>query len=179
VPIALAQTQEQTVIEEVLVTARKRDESIQDIPASMVAFSETDIRSAGIETAQDFINLTPNVTLVQTQNADNSFINIRGVSQARNSEMSAAVLVDDVLMTNPAQFNQQLFDIEQIEVLRGPQGALYGRNAIGRKRGCHSAYLDTFSFQAKPFYERCGYEVFGVLEDFPKGHQRFFMRKSL
>jgi iron complex outermembrane receptor protein len=131
VPIALAQTQEQTVIEEVLVTARKRDESIQDIPASMVAFSETDIRSAGIETAQDFINLTPNVTLVQTQNAGNSFINIRGVSQARNSEMSAAVLVDDVLMTNPAQFNQQLFDIEQIEVLRGPQGALYGRNAIG------------------------------------------------
>jgi GNAT superfamily N-acetyltransferase len=48
-----------------------------------------------------------------------------------------------------------------------------------RRRGCHSAYLDTFSFQARPFYERCGYEVFGTLEDFPDGHQRFFMRKSL
>lgn len=47
------------------------------------------------------------------------------------------------------------------------------------RRGCHSAYLDTFSFQARPFYERCGYEVFGTLEDFPVGHQRFFMRKSL
>lgn len=46
-------------------------------------------------------------------------------------------------------------------------------------RGCHSAYLDTFSFQARPFYERCGYEVFGTLDDFPTGHQRFFMRKSL
>lgn len=47
------------------------------------------------------------------------------------------------------------------------------------RHGCHSAYLDTFSFQARPFYERCGYEVFGTLEDFPAGHQRFFMRKSL
>ena len=51
--------------------------------------------------------------------------------------------------------------------------------AEARQRGCHSAYLDTFSFQARPFYERCGYEVFGTLEDFPAGHQRFFMRKSL
>jgi GNAT superfamily N-acetyltransferase len=47
------------------------------------------------------------------------------------------------------------------------------------KRGCGAAYLDTFSFQAFKFYERCGYEVFGTLEEFPSGHQRFFMRKSL
>lgn len=47
------------------------------------------------------------------------------------------------------------------------------------RRGCHSAYLDTFSFQARPFYARCGYEVFGTLDDFPAGHQRFFMCKSL
>lgn len=51
--------------------------------------------------------------------------------------------------------------------------------AEAQHRGCHSAYLDTFSFQARPFYTRCGYEVFGTLEDFPAGHQRFFMRKSL
>lgn len=51
--------------------------------------------------------------------------------------------------------------------------------AEAQRRGCHSAYLDTFSFQARPFYERCGYEVFGTLEDFPAGHQRFFMRKTL
>ncbi|HEX7034955.1 MAG TPA: TonB-dependent receptor [Pseudomonadales bacterium] len=127
-PAVHAQAQ---VIEEVLVTARKRDEALVDIPVSARAFTEAEIESAGIETPQDFIDLTPNVTLVQTQNAGNAFINIRGVSQARNSEMSAAVLVDGVLMANPAQFNQQLFDIEQIEVLRGPQGALYGRNAIG------------------------------------------------
>lgn len=48
-----------------------------------------------------------------------------------------------------------------------------------RRRGCHGAYLDTFDYQARPFYERCGYEVFGTLDDYPVGHQRFFMRKSL
>ena len=56
---------------------------------------------------------------------------MRGISQARNSEPSVAVLIDGVLMANPSQFNQELFDIESIEVLKGPQGALYGRNAIG------------------------------------------------
>ncbi len=128
-PVALAAQSQ--VIEEIVVTARKRDESLEDIPVSAKAFTADEIQSAGIDTPQDFIDLTPNITLVQTQNAGNSFITIRGVSQARNSEMSAAVLVDGVLMANPAQFNTQLFDVEQIEVLRGPQGALYGRNAIG------------------------------------------------
>ncbi|HWM27942.1 MAG TPA: TonB-dependent receptor [Woeseiaceae bacterium] len=118
-------------LEEIVVTARKRAESLEESPVSVRAFTEAEIESAGIETPHDFIALTPNVTLVQTQNAGNSFINVRGVSQARNSEMSVAVLVDGVLMANPAEFNQQLFDIQQIEVLRGPQGALYGRNAIG------------------------------------------------
>lgn len=121
----------QSGLEEVVVTARKRNETLEDAPVSVRAFTESEIQSAGISTPQDFVNLTPNVTLVQTQNAGNSFLNIRGVSQARNSELSAAVLIDGVLMSNPTQFNQQLFDIEQIEVLRGPQGALYGRNAIG------------------------------------------------
>ncbi len=125
---ALAQA---STLEEIVVTARKRAETLEESPVSVRAFTEAEIVSAGIDTPHDFIGLTPNVTLVQTQNAGNSFINVRGISQARNSEMSVAVLVDGVLMPNPAQFNQQLFDIEQIEVLRGPQGALYGRNAIG------------------------------------------------
>src|SRR5690606_16333431 len=76
-------------------------------------------------------SLTPNVTLVETQNQGTSFITIRGISQARNSEPSVAVLIDDVLMSNPAQFTQELFDVQQIEVLKGAQGAVYGRNAIG------------------------------------------------
>ncbi len=120
-----------TVLEEIVVTARKRAETLAESPVSVRAFTADEIESAGIESPRDFIALTPNVTLVETQNAGNAFITVRGVSQARNSEMSVAVLVDGVLMANPAQFTQQLFDIQQIEVLRGPQGALYGRNAIG------------------------------------------------
>jgi iron complex outermembrane receptor protein len=118
-------------LEEVVVTARKRDESFRDVPMTVNVFTEQAIQSAGIERPADFIALVPNMTLVETQNAGNAFVVIRGISQARNSEPSVAVLVDGVLETNPAEFNQELFDIAQIEVLKGPQGALYGRNAIG------------------------------------------------
>ncbi len=121
----------QGMLEEVVVTARKRAETLEESPLSVRAFTADEIESAGIESPRDFVNLTPNVTLVETQNAGNAFINVRGVSQARNSEMSVAVLVDGVLMPNPAQFTQQLVDVQQVEVLRGPQGALYGRNSIG------------------------------------------------
>ena len=120
-----------SALEEVVVTARRRAESFQDVPVTITAFSEEDIEAAGIQRPQDFISLTPNVTLVETQNQGTSFITIRGISQARNSEPSVAVLVDDVLMSNPAQFTQELFDVQQIEVLKGAQGAVYGRNAIG------------------------------------------------
>lgn len=117
--------------EQIIVTARRRSESLNEVPAAITAFTQTDIEAAGISTARDFIALTPNVTLVETQNAGNAFVVIRGISQARNSEPSVAVIIDGVQQTNPSQFSQELVDIQQIEVLRGPQGALYGRNAIG------------------------------------------------
>jgi len=130
--IAPAQTSESaTQLEEVTVTARKREESYRDVPITVNVFTAQQIESAGIERPAEFIKLVPNMTLVETQNAGNAFVVVRGVSQARNSEPSVAVLVDGVLETNPAEFNQQLFDLDQIEVLKGPQGALYGRNAIG------------------------------------------------
>ncbi|MDT8398059.1 MAG: TonB-dependent receptor [Pseudomonadales bacterium] len=114
-----------------MVTARKREESYQEVPITVTAFSEAKIENAGIERPQDFINLTPNVQMVQTQNQGISFIVVRGIGQARNSEPSVAVMVDGVLQSNPEMFNVELFDISHIEVLKGPQGALYGRNAIG------------------------------------------------
>jgi len=129
--VAQSNTASSDVLEEIVVTARKRDESLHDVPVAVNAFGAAEIQSAGIERPQDFIALTPNVTMVQTQNQGTSFITVRGISQARNSEPSVAVLIDGVLLANPSQFNQELFDIEHIEVLKGPQGALYGRNAIG------------------------------------------------
>lgn len=115
----------------IIVTGLRRSSALQDTPAAITAFDAQTITNAGIERPADFIALTPNVTLVETQNAGNAFVIIRGITQNRNSEPSVAVIVDGVQQVNPAQFNQDLFDIEQIEVLKGPQGGLYGRNAIG------------------------------------------------
>ena len=118
-------------IEVIQVTSRLRKESIQNVPIAITAFSEQEIEDLGIERAGDFIAMTPNMTMVEAQNAGTSFITIRGLSQVRNGESPVAVSVDGVLQISPNQFNQDLFDIAQIEVLKGPQGALYGRNAIG------------------------------------------------
>src|SRR5678816_4337846 len=132
VPDLHAQTPTATSsLEEVIVTARKRDETSLNVPVAVNVFTAADIAAAGIEKPQDFIDLTPNMTMVQTQNQGTSFITVRGISQARNSEPSVAVVIDGVAMANPSQFNQELVDIESIQVLKGPQGALYGRNAIG------------------------------------------------
>ena len=127
-PVLAAESEE---LEEIVVTARKRDESLQSVPVTVDAFTEQAIQSAGIESPRDFVAMVPNMTLVEVQNVGNSFITIRGISQARNSEPSVAVLVDGVLETNPYEFDQELTDIKDIEVLKGPQGALYGRDAIG------------------------------------------------
>ena len=116
---------------EIVVSALRRDQNLQDVPAAVTAFSTETIENAGIEKPLDFINLTSNVNLVETQNSGNAFIIIRGITQARNSEPSVAVVIDGVQQVNPAAFNQDLVDIAQIEVLKGPQGGLYGRNAIG------------------------------------------------
>ena len=128
---ATPDSDEQASGNEIIVTALRRDESLQDTAAAITAFTSQTIENAGIERPADFIELTSNVNLVETQNAGNAFIIIRGITQARNSEPSVSVVVDGVQQVNPAQFNQDMFDIQQIEVLKGPQGALYGRNAIG------------------------------------------------
>ena len=128
---AAAPAANETQDDGIIVTGLRREESLQDTPAAVTAFNAQVIANAGIERPADFIALTPNVNLVETQNAGNAFVIIRGITQNRNSEPSVAVIVDGVQQVNPAQFNQDLFDIEQIEVLKGPQGGLYGRNAIG------------------------------------------------
>ncbi len=117
-------------IEEVVVTARKRDESLQDVPIAITAFTEATIERAGIERPADFISLIPNVTIVDTANVGDTQVAIRGIVSTRDAESTFAYVVDGVLSTNPNSFNEELVDVQQIEVLKGPQGALYGRNAV-------------------------------------------------
>lgn len=126
-PAAEAETDPNAIV----VTALRRDTRLQDTPAAITAFDAKTIDAAGIDKPADFIGLTSNVQLIETQNVGNAFVIIRGITQNRNSEPSVAVVVDGVQQVNAAQFNQELFDIEQIEILKGPQGGLYGRNAIG------------------------------------------------
>ena len=120
----------QVAIEEVVVTALQRDVNLQDTPASVTAFTERQIESAGLGTPADFIALTPGVTMVNAAEYGDTQVNIRGINGTRDAETNYALVVDGVLLTNPNALNQDLVDVEQIEVLKGPQGALYGRNAV-------------------------------------------------
>jgi len=120
----------QDALEEIVVTARQRAESIADVPASVQAFTVSEIRSAGIERPQDFIALTPGVAQVQTAEAGDLQVTIRGINTGRDAETNFALVIDGVLQTNPNALNQELNNVSQIEVLKGPQGALYGRNAV-------------------------------------------------
>ena len=118
-------------LEEVVVTAQRRSEKLQDVPVSVTAFSETLIHDAGIKSTADFIGFTPNVSFDQSFTVGNSFVTARGVQQINNADPPVAIVVDGVAQGNQKQLKMDLYDVERIEVLKGPQGALYGRNAIG------------------------------------------------
>jgi len=131
-PQALAQSSDEgsePFIEEIMVTARRREESLQDVPGTVTALSAETLQSAGVERASDFIALTPGVTMVAAAEVGDTQVNIRGINGARDAENSFAFLIDGVLYTNPAAFNREYTDLQQIEVFKGPQGAIYGRNA--------------------------------------------------
>ncbi len=119
----------QGVTEEVVVTARQREESITDVPASITAFSAETIERAGIQRAEDFISLTPGVSMVDSAEVGDTQVSIRGINGARDGEANFAFIVDGILHTNPSAFNREFADLKQIEILKGPQGALYGRSA--------------------------------------------------
>lgn len=115
-------------IEEVIVSATKNDELLIEVPISVSVFTEQAIAQAGITRAADFLMSTPNVTFME-DNAGEAYINIRGQTSVRNSDPNVAIVIDGVTLSSVKPFNQDLFDIQQIEVLKGPQSALYGRNA--------------------------------------------------
>ena len=118
-------------LEEIVVTARRRNESALEAPIAVTAFNAQMIQDAGVERVEDVIQLTPNVTLATSQGIGTNFLSIRGITQVRNGESPVATVVDGVLQFSAIQFRRELFDINSIEVVKGPQGAIYGRNATG------------------------------------------------
>lgn len=121
--------EESLQLEPMVVTAEKRSEDVQDIPASITAFSETRIEDARITTIQDFSQMVPNMFISNWGFRGNSFVFVRGIG-AVNNDPAVGFYVDDVNYMDARVFDANLFDIERIEVLRGPQGTLYGRNSL-------------------------------------------------
>ena len=127
------------VLDEVVVSgfsgvvgrARKRVESIQKIPESVTALNSEGIERAGISSVSDFAELVPNMKLSATQAAGVNFLIVRGIPQIRNADAPVAFVVDGVTIPDPALLNQEIFDLALVEAVKGPQGALYGKNAIG------------------------------------------------
>ncbi len=114
----------------IIVTARRQNERLVEVPASVSVLGSETLAKTGVATAEGFAQLVPGVTIVTgTAEAGDTQINIRGINGARDAESSVALVVDGILKTNSAQLNQMQGTLRQIEVLKGPQGAIYGRNA--------------------------------------------------
>jgi iron complex outermembrane receptor protein len=121
----------ETAIDEVIVTARGREESLQEIPESITTFNAAQIERAGIKSFRDVADLTPNLSQLSNFRPGLARIQIRGLITPQVGDAPIAFVVDGITASDLEFMNQELFDIERIEVLRGAQGALYGRGAIG------------------------------------------------
>ncbi len=136
-PIFAGQSQAQSpgdeiFIDEIIVTSRYRAEKLSDIPDSITAYTAAEIERYRIERINRVASLTPNLRFSDDQEVGVSTLVIRGVRQNRGTgQPPVSFRIDGVSATNNLLTTQELFDIESVDVLRGPQGALYGRNAIG------------------------------------------------
>ena len=129
-----AMADEATQIETVTVTARKMAENLQDVPGSLTVLTADDLRSTGTDTTADLFSRVPNVSASGgIGGALQGQFGIRGISTlVRNIgvESGLGIYVDGVYQGRPDNYNQELIDVAQVEVLRGPQGTIFGKNTI-------------------------------------------------
>jgi iron complex outermembrane receptor protein len=127
---AQAQSSGGTTIEELVVTAEKREQSLQDVPVAISAFSSEKRDLVGINSVQDMTNFTPGLTY----NNSGDRISLRGIGRVTNvqaADGAVAIYSDGVYTSSTFEASKQPLFIDRVEVLRGPQGTLYGRNSIG------------------------------------------------
>lgn len=122
------------VLEEVVVTAQKRSQSVNDIAVSANAFAGDMLKDLGVDNAVDLGAHTPGLIAVNATSGGTPIFAIRGIGLddfSPNNTSGVGVYTDEVLASNPAFLGGQLFDVERVEVLKGPQGTLYGKNTTG------------------------------------------------
>lgn len=121
------------ILEEVVITAQKREQNLQDVGISVTAFTGEQTEALGLNTTQEIIAQVPGLQMQSFTPAFTTF-NLRGISQNNfqdNLEAPVGVYLDDVYIASMNAINMQMFDMDSTEVLRGPQGTLFGRNATG------------------------------------------------
>ncbi|HEY3657394.1 MAG TPA: TonB-dependent receptor [Steroidobacteraceae bacterium] len=144
-------------LEQITVTARKRDENIQEVPLAIVALSEKMIKERNVVRIQDINALTPNLTIETGAGVAGgaSFV-MRGIGSydyELYADSPVSFYVDGVLWARPHTVNGEMFDIDRIEVLYGPQGTLFGRNTTGGAINVKTRQpKDDFGFEQKGGY---------------------------
>lgn len=119
-------------VESIVVTARKRKEKLFDVPGPITAVSPSQVDRLKMNDARDLLTLVPSAFLQENNAGTARDISIRGVgTPTLFAEPGVALYVDDVFASGLISFPAQFYDLERVEVLRGPQGGLYGRNAVG------------------------------------------------
>ena len=132
-PALAADTDDRFALEEIIVSARKREESLQNVPISVTAFDASSIDLHNFTNVQDIAYSVPNMNFSRLTTLSTQ-VSIRGVNSADSApsfETGIAAVLDDVYIGRAAGFTTNLIDIERIEILRGPQGTLQGRNVTG------------------------------------------------
>jgi outer membrane receptor protein involved in Fe transport len=123
----------QGMLEEVVVTAQKREQNLQDVPISVVSFSGDALAESGIKDVFDLQSIAPGLKLSQSQSASTSNFSIRGIGTGSNNfgfESSVGLYIDGVYRSRQSSMINQLVDIQSVDILRGPQGTLFGRNTL-------------------------------------------------
>lgn len=178
-----AETAEKRGIEEIVVTAQKRDENLQDVPLPITAFSEEYLEDLLVKNLQELTDFTPSMNFITISTVRGSYLSVRGIgSSGQNAGIDGSVglYLDGVYIPRQAGLLNRLGDIQTVELLRGPQGTLYGANTPAGLLAVNTR-KPTDAFEAKltagigngGFYEVSGF-VSGALSDAVNGRLTFW-----
>lgn len=165
-PVRAQDQTDRASLEQIVVTARRREESLQDVPISVAAFSDTDITRNMMDGVEDYLARTPGVSFISTGARDRKDITIRGISNFLTTDSSSRVgtfgFYIDEFNVSAGTTNPQVMDIDRIEILRGPQGTYFGRNSVGGALNITTKKPDLSQFHAESAVEFARYSTYGI-----------------